>query len=803
MPDLRVGWFAEDRSELDGDVVVASVQKLSRPENLERLSAERFDYVVVDEVHHAEAPSYRRILSRLEPGFLLGLTATPDRADEGDILGLFDDNLAFRADLGVGIAARRLVPFAYFGLKDTVDYAHENIPWRNRRFDPKRLEEAVQTQDRMERLWAALREHRGTRTLVFCCSIAHAEFAKRWLEERGQRVRAVHSEPGSDDRSRALTDLAAGQIDAVCAVDLFNEGVDVPLIDRVVMLRPTESPVVFLQQLGRGPPRPRARSSLPSSTSSGTIACSSTGSAPCSHSEMRSRTSARSSRAASPPGCSVNVELDAIDLLRPLLPSGANAVERAYRELQAARGERPAIGELYRTGYSPSVLRQEHGSWFEFVRSEGHLTDEEARVLDAGMEWFRELETTVLEKSFKMVLLEALTELEGLRAGVPLDTLARRSHQLLIRSAELFRDLQGVRELPDPREPDETTWRAYWRKNPVNAWTGTPAAPKRWFAVTGDRFVPRLPIPEGLDETFVEMTRELVDYRLAQYRRRFEPEAQGDAFVAKVFWNQRDPILMLPSRASRPDVPSGDTDVRLPTGAWWRFKFVRIACNVAHPVGSAQNQLPDLLRGWFGPGAGRSGTAFRVRFFRSPDGWCIEPLGQVIELPARGRVVAFPTLRAAAGHAGVPVAGAPEADEVVLPVRTKADGLFAVRATGDSMNGGPDPIRDGDWLVFRYARGAGLGAVDGRVALVQLEDGTGDAAYQVKRIANEAGRWKLTSNNPASPSFDATERTVPVATLVERVSPEVLGPNVGERLEDGAVGKPFGLDEEPKGGRVA
>jgi superfamily II DNA or RNA helicase len=94
----------------------------------------------------------------------------------------------------------------------------------------------------MERLWAALGDHAGTRTLVFCCSIAHAEFAKRWLEERGVRVRAVHSEPASDDRSQALTDLTAGQIDAVCAVDLFNEGVDLPLVDRVVMLRPTESP---------------------------------------------------------------------------------------------------------------------------------------------------------------------------------------------------------------------------------------------------------------------------------------------------------------------------------------------------------------------------------------------------------------------------------------------------------------------------------------------------------------------------------------------------------------------------------
>lgn len=804
VPDLRVGWFAEDRAELDADIVVASVQKLSRPENLERLAAERFDYVVVDEVHHAEAPSYRRILSRIEPGFFLGLTATPDRADEGDVLGLFDDNLPFRADLGVGIEAKRLVPFAYFGLKDTVDYSYENIPWRNRRFDPGRLEEAVQTQDRMERLWRALGEHGGTRTLVFCCSIPHAEFAKRWLEHRGMRVHAVHSEPGSDDRSRALTDLAAGQIDVVCAVDLFNEGVDVPLVDRVVMLRPTESPVVFLQQLGRGLRVAEGKERL--------TVIDFVGNHRVFLDRVRTLLSFADARPdlrafleggepELPPGCSIEVELEAVALLRRLLPSGANAVERAYRELQVARGERPTIGELYRSGYSPYVLREVHGSWFEFVRSEDHLTAEEARILDTARDWFRELETTVLEKSFKMVLLEAMIELEGVRTGVALDALATRSHQLIARSAELFRDIEDVKELPDPRNPDKRAWAAYWRKNPVRAWAGTQAAPKRWFAANDERLVSRLPVPHGLDETFVEMTRELVDYRLAQYRRRFEPEAGGGTFVCKVISNQRDPILMLPARAARPDLPRGDTDVRLPTGASWRFRFVQIACNVAHPVGSARNELPDLLRTWFGPAAGWPGTAFRVRFFRSPDGWCVEPLGRVIELPARGRVVAFPTLSAAAGAPGAALADAPGAEEVVLPVRTRSEASFAVRATGDSMQGGTDPIRDGDWLVFRYARGLGLGAVEGRVALLQVEEASGDSAYQVKRVVNESGRWRLQSDNPDRPSFDASERTIPIAVLAERVSPEALGPEVGERIEDGHIGDTFELGVEPGTGR--
>ncbi len=102
---------------------------------------------VIDEVHHATADSYRRVLQRLDPAFLLGLTATPDRLDGADVLGLFDEFVAFRADLGRGVEVGRLVPFHYLGVRDELDYA--NIPWRNRRFDADEFGKAVQTEARM------------------------------------------------------------------------------------------------------------------------------------------------------------------------------------------------------------------------------------------------------------------------------------------------------------------------------------------------------------------------------------------------------------------------------------------------------------------------------------------------------------------------------------------------------------------------------------------------------------------------------------------------------------------------------
>lgn len=803
LPDFTVGWFMENRSELDGDMVVASVAKLSRPEHLAELQKRSFDYMVVDEVHHAHAQSYRRLLAHLQAGFLLGLTATPDRADEGDVLGLFDDNLPYRADLGVGIEAGMLVPFSYFGLKDVVDYA--NIPWRNRKFDPEELAAAVPTQQRMDRFWEAWGEHGGTRTLVFCCSIKHAEFVRDWLADKGVRVVAVFGATGSADREQALRDLNDGVLDAVCAVDLFNEGVDLPRVDRVAMLRPTASPVVFLQQLGRGLRVAPEKDSLTVIDFVGNHRVFlerlrlllSFGNGKTSLAQfVRGKQEAEL-----PSGCSVNVELEAIELLQKLLPAGATELERVYRELKASREERPKIGELYRMGYSPSTLRNTHGSWFEFVDREGDLNESERAALDPALAWFQHIETTVMSKSFEMALLQALIDHDGLGAGMELTALAAKSRELLERSPELRSDVEGVKELGDIATVDAKTFASYWRKNPVAAWCEGSGKRRKWFWIDGERLAPRLPIASGHEDSFIELTRELVDYRLAQYRRRGQSDVPGQSFLCRVLWNKRDPILKLPSRKTRPDIPEREFDVRLPDGSMWSFRLMKEFCNVARPVGVQRNQLPDLMRRWFGLAAGRPGTAFHVRFFRSPDGWCVEPEGQVVELFPTSGVTAYPSLRAAAGAVLEGVAAAPEPELVSLPIRTKAAEVFAVRATGDSMNGGKTPIHDGDWLVFKHARGAGLGAIEDRVALLQTEIGV-DHGFQIKRVVRGGARWMLRSDNPSHDDLDATTATVPIATLVEQFRPEDLAPPVGAVLDADALRTAFGIDEAPYTGRV-
>jgi superfamily II DNA or RNA helicase/diadenosine tetraphosphate (Ap4A) HIT family hydrolase len=796
--DARVSWFLEEEADLSGDLVFASVAKLARPRWLARLAHESFDAVVVDEVHHATARSYREILAVLRPRFLLGLTATPDRADNADVYGMFDDFVAFRAGIDRGIAVGRLVPFRYFGVKDDIDY--RPIPWRNGRFDPAELAAAAQTERRMQTLWEAWERHPGERTLVFCCSVEHARYTTRWLRAKNVRVARVDSEPDADDRDTALLQLAGGELDAICAVDVFNEGVDVPALDRVVMLRPTESGLLFLQQLGRGLRASEGKRHLTIVDFVGN------------HRIFLERLRTLVSLAAKDPakpmravldaghvdlpgGCAIDLELEAKAILEGLFRvGGSDEVERAYRQLRDARGERPTAGELYRMGYLPSSLRRRHGSWFAWVRSERDLAEASERAVEAAGAFLEELETTPMTKSFKMVTLQVLLDARALGTGLEVASLASRAWERLAREPDLLADVP-----PDERPADPTarSWQAYWRRNPIAAWTA--GTGRRWFRIEGERFAPAFPV----DDALTELVAELVDYRLAQYRRRAETSAGFEGFTCKVTWNQRDPVLKLPDRTAAA-LPTGDVPVRLADGAVWSFRFAREYCNVARPAGTDRNQLPDLLRRWFGPGAGQPGTAFEVRFAASPDGLWAEPQqSNLVELAPLFGVVAFPDLRAAAGAPAAEF-DAPEAERVLLPIADPGRDVFAVRVSGTSMDGGKAPLRDGDWALFRFARGVPADALANQVALLQLPGETGGNRFVIKRIARDGTGWRLTSDNPDGPTLTADESTLAIARLVRGVRPEDLAPPLGTRIPDADLATRFGLEGlRPVSGRYS
>lgn len=237
------------------DYVFASIQSLNSS-GFASWAPDHFDVVIVDEFHHAAASSYRALLDHVVPRELLGLTATPERADSLDVLHWFDGRIAAELRVWDAIDQQYLVPFSYYGVYDDTDLT--GVPWRRGSgYDPNALT-TVLTADHLwahlviEQLQHATGDALGIKALGFCVTIAHAQFMADRFRAAGIPAVAVWGDSPRDERTAALHDLAEGRVKVVFTVDLFNEGVDAPNVDTLLLLRPTESPTLFLQQLGRG-----------------------------------------------------------------------------------------------------------------------------------------------------------------------------------------------------------------------------------------------------------------------------------------------------------------------------------------------------------------------------------------------------------------------------------------------------------------------------------------------------------------------------------------------------------------------
>lgn len=248
--DLWVGGYEPEKY----DQLFASVQTLnSRLKNLE-LEEEFFDYIIVDEVHHIKAESYRPILKRFNPQILLGLTATPERMDGGDITEDFHNKIAAEIRLPEALNRKLLSPFQYFALSDSIDLT--NVSWKNGKYEIKELTKLYTENDRrvgdiLKNCEEYLTDVNDVQALGFCVSQEHAKYMASKFTLAGLKADYLIS-GNSSDRSILRNRLSKKDINYLFVVDIFNEGVDIPEIDTVLFLRPTESLTIFLQQLGRG-----------------------------------------------------------------------------------------------------------------------------------------------------------------------------------------------------------------------------------------------------------------------------------------------------------------------------------------------------------------------------------------------------------------------------------------------------------------------------------------------------------------------------------------------------------------------
>ncbi len=247
-------WVGGDRPT-DFEHVFASIQSLTAS-GMQHIAPDHFDVVIIDEFHHAAARTYDALLTQLRPCELLGLTATPERGDEQSILHWFDDRIAAELRLWDAIDQHRLCPFAYYGISGGADY--RGVRWvRGRGYDAAELG-ALVTGDHVlarriiQKVLDTAPDPASMRALGFCVSVGHARFMAEQFRNAGLASVAVSADTSENERQQALADLATGRLRAVFSVDLFNEGIDIPAVDTLLLLRPTDSPTVFLQQLGRG-----------------------------------------------------------------------------------------------------------------------------------------------------------------------------------------------------------------------------------------------------------------------------------------------------------------------------------------------------------------------------------------------------------------------------------------------------------------------------------------------------------------------------------------------------------------------
>ncbi|MBQ3755906.1 MAG: DUF3427 domain-containing protein [Oscillospiraceae bacterium] len=241
------------------DHLFMSIQTFNSQDFTSKTTPDYYDYIIVDEFHHAAAPTYKKLLEYYQPKILLGLTATPERMDGKSILGYFGNRIAAEIRLPEAIDRKLLCPFQYFGVTDTVDL--DQLKWSAGGYDKTELSNlytisGIIAKQRADHVITSLLKYvtdiNDVKGLGFCVTVEHAEFMCRYFNEHGIPSMFLTGKSPDEERRNAKDNLISGKVRFIFVVDIYNEGVDIPEVNTVLFLRPTESLTIFLQQLGRG-----------------------------------------------------------------------------------------------------------------------------------------------------------------------------------------------------------------------------------------------------------------------------------------------------------------------------------------------------------------------------------------------------------------------------------------------------------------------------------------------------------------------------------------------------------------------
>ena len=418
-----IGFFYSNQKDTKNSFIFALVQTLGKEQylNEEYFSKDYFDYIIVDEFHHAVSSNYKKIIDYFTPKFLLGLTATPERLDSKDVFALCDYNMVYEVRLKDAINKGWLVPFRYYGIYDeTVNYEH--IDYKNGKYDDKQLEEALMLNKRGEVILNHYLKYNSKRAIGFCTSRHHAEYMAKVFNENNIPSAAVYSgEKGeySEERNIALSKLTSGELKVIFSVDMFNEGLDVPAIDMVMFLRPTQSPTIFLQQLGRGLRKFKDKKYLNVLDFIGNYKKANLVPFLLSGKEYSASECKKNKQGdyEFPEECIVDFDFKIIDIFKKQAEREMKVKDKVKEQFEVVSqmlGYRPSRVELF-TYIDDEVYQNirskamnPFSNYLEYIKENDKLThDEEILYNSRGREFINMIETTSMSKTYKMPVLLA------------------------------------------------------------------------------------------------------------------------------------------------------------------------------------------------------------------------------------------------------------------------------------------------------------------------------------------------------------------------------------------------------------
>ncbi len=536
------GFFYGKQKDTDKAVIFASVATLGRNEYLTEdfFAPDYFDYVIIDEFHHAVNEQYQRIVKYFRPQFLLGLTATPERMDGKNIYEICDYNVPYVISLKEAINKGMLVPFHYYGIYDETDYSSLHLV--KGRYDEKELNETyIGNIKRYDLIYKYYMKYRSKRALGFCCSRQHAEEMAKEFCKRGIEAVAVYSNADgafSEDRDKAIEKLKKQEIKMIFSVDMFNEGVDIAALDMVMFLRPTESPIVFLQQLGRGLRISKGKEYLNVLDFIGNY--EKAGRAPLLLSggkDLGEKSACNYADIEYPDDCIVDFDMRLIDLFKELEKKSLSVKERIkqefYRIKELLDGKVPSRIELF-TYLDDDIYQycMKHAKenpfrrYMEFLNEMHELSvDEEVVYSGMGREFLSLIETTDMQKVYKMPILYSFYHDGDIRLAV-------KDEDVLVAWKTFFDN--GTNWKDFATDASYADYKAMTDKQHLSKAKSMPIkflkASGKGFFIEKDGYA--IAIRDDLEEiirndAFKKHMKDILEYRtMDYYRRRYEEKAQ-------------------------------------------------------------------------------------------------------------------------------------------------------------------------------------------------------------------------------------------------------------------------------------